>query len=217
MRVEPRSSRFPSVKGQHRHSAAVVTDAPSTDQEPGVQEPSQHPVSVFWRYWTATTTSQVGSAFIAVTLPALCLLHGDPLGHREDLSATGEPVEDSRPGDGDRALRVVERDPGGRGARRVGGRRRQLGNRPVAARSGEGALAARRDGQSIATSPRGDRVRLAVQPTPRCAARAGQAGRPAGGLRSRRPPRPSRSGRACWARRRTAPGPGRRADRSPYP
>ncbi|HXH80791.1 MFS transporter [Nocardioides sp.] len=46
-----------------------MTDAPSTDQESRVEEPRQHPASVFWRYWTATTTSQVGSAFTAVALP----------------------------------------------------------------------------------------------------------------------------------------------------
>lgn len=41
----------------------------------------QHPASVFWRYWTATTTSQVGSTVTAVALPlaALVLLDASAL------------------------------------------------------------------------------------------------------------------------------------------
>lgn len=44
-------------------------------------ETTQHPASVFWRYWTATTTSQVGSAVTAVALPlaALVLLDASAL------------------------------------------------------------------------------------------------------------------------------------------
>lgn len=44
-------------------------------------ETDQHPESVFWRYWTATTTSQVGSAVTAVALPlaALVLLDASAL------------------------------------------------------------------------------------------------------------------------------------------
>lgn len=44
-------------------------------------ETTQHPTSVFWRYWTATTTSQVGSAVTAVALPlaALVLLDASAL------------------------------------------------------------------------------------------------------------------------------------------
>lgn len=43
--------------------------------------PTQHRASVFWRYWTATTTSQVGSAVTAVALPlaALVLLDASAL------------------------------------------------------------------------------------------------------------------------------------------
>lgn len=37
-------------------------------------ETPQHPASVFWRYWTATTTSQVGSAMTAVALPLAALV-----------------------------------------------------------------------------------------------------------------------------------------------
>lgn len=37
-------------------------------------ETTQHPTSVFWRYWTATTTSQVGSAVTAVALPLAALV-----------------------------------------------------------------------------------------------------------------------------------------------
>lgn len=37
-------------------------------------ETTQHPASVFWRYWTATTTSQVGSAVTAVALPLAALV-----------------------------------------------------------------------------------------------------------------------------------------------
>jgi MFS family permease len=37
-------------------------------------ETTQHPASVFWRYWTATTTSQVGSAATAVALPLAALV-----------------------------------------------------------------------------------------------------------------------------------------------
>ena len=42
---------------------------------------SQHPASVFWRYWTASTTSQAGSALTAVALPltALVLLDASAL------------------------------------------------------------------------------------------------------------------------------------------
>jgi MFS family permease len=36
-------------------------------------ETTQHPASVFWRYWTATTTSQVGSAVTGVALPLTAL------------------------------------------------------------------------------------------------------------------------------------------------
>jgi MFS family permease len=36
-------------------------------------ETTQHPASVFWRYWTATTTSEVGSAVTAVALPLAAL------------------------------------------------------------------------------------------------------------------------------------------------
>lgn len=44
-------------------------------------ETTQHPDSVFWRYWTATTTSQVGSAVTSVALPlaALVLLDASAL------------------------------------------------------------------------------------------------------------------------------------------
>lgn len=44
-------------------------------------ETTQHPTSVFWRYWSATTTSQVGSAMTAVALPlaALVLLDASAL------------------------------------------------------------------------------------------------------------------------------------------
>ena len=34
----------------------------------------QLPASVFWRYWTATTTSQAGSALTAVALPLIALV-----------------------------------------------------------------------------------------------------------------------------------------------
>lgn len=46
-----------------------------------VVETTQHPTSVFWRYWSATTTSQVGSAMTAVALPlaALVLLDASAL------------------------------------------------------------------------------------------------------------------------------------------
>jgi MFS family permease len=37
-------------------------------------ETTQHPAFVFWRYWTATTTSQVGSAVTAVALPLAALV-----------------------------------------------------------------------------------------------------------------------------------------------
>ncbi len=43
--------------------------------------PDAHATSVFWRYWSATTTSQVGSAVTAVALPlaAVTLLDATPL------------------------------------------------------------------------------------------------------------------------------------------
>ncbi|MBU1802319.1 MAG: MFS transporter, partial [Actinobacteria bacterium] len=37
-------------------------------------ETTQHPGPVFWRYWTATTTSQVGSAVTSVALPLAALV-----------------------------------------------------------------------------------------------------------------------------------------------
>ncbi|HET9500624.1 MAG TPA: MFS transporter [Marmoricola sp.] len=37
-------------------------------------ETTPHPAPVFWRYWTATTTSQVGSAVTAVALPLAALV-----------------------------------------------------------------------------------------------------------------------------------------------
>ena len=37
-------------------------------------ETTQRPTSVFWRYWSATTTSQVGSAVTAVALPLAALV-----------------------------------------------------------------------------------------------------------------------------------------------
>lgn len=37
-------------------------------------ETTQHPATVFWRYWTATTTSQIGSAVTSVALPLAALV-----------------------------------------------------------------------------------------------------------------------------------------------